>query len=101
MFCCIFINSDYFWIVSEIQEELRGLTRSLIFRVKIILYYERKGRYIMITFTVLALIALAVTVISIILLVVGGTGFIVVFGDLIICVVLIVMLIRFIFKRKN
>ena len=66
-----------------------------------ILYYERKERYIMITFTVLALIALAVTVISIILLVVGGTGFIVVFGDLIICVVLIVMLIRFIFKRKN
>ena len=55
----------------------------------------------MITFTVLALIALAVTVISIILLVVGGTGFIVIFGDLIICVVLIVMLIRFIFKRKN
>ena len=55
----------------------------------------------MILFITLCLLALAVAVISITMLVAGGTTFIVVFGDLIVCVFLIILLIRFAFKKKD
>ena len=59
----------------------------------------------MITFTVLCLIAIALMVIAIVLLTTGGVAFAVVFGDLIVCVFLIGLLIKFAFgsnkKKKN
>lgn len=55
----------------------------------------------MILFGILATIALIVAVIAISLLIVGGTGFIVIFGDLIVCVALIVLLIKGISKIKK
>ena len=55
----------------------------------------------MILFTALCLIALVVAVISIVLLVTGGVTFIAVFGDLIVCVFLIILLIKFAFGKKD
>lgn len=55
----------------------------------------------MVLFTVLFIIALILLVLGIATLAVGGTAFIVVFGDLIICVFLIGLLIKFLFFRKK
>lgn len=54
----------------------------------------------MITFTVLLLIALILLAIAIIGFVTGGVAFFVVFGDLIVCVFIIVMILRWLIKRK-
>lgn len=48
----------------------------------------------MILFTILAVIALAA-------LITGGAAFIVIFGDLIVCVFLIVLLMKWLFNRKR
>lgn len=55
----------------------------------------------MILFTALTLAALIFTIIAIILLITGGAAFTVVFGDLIVCVLLIALLIRFVFKKEK
>lgn len=55
----------------------------------------------MILFTILALIALILTILAVTILSVGGTAFIVIFGDIIVCVVLIALLIKFLAKRKK
>lgn len=54
----------------------------------------------MITFTILLLIALILLAIAIIGLVTGGVAFFVVFGDLIVCVFIIIMILRWLIKRK-
>jgi hypothetical protein len=56
---------------------------------------------IMILFTILATIAIIVFVIGVSMLIAGGAAFTVVFGDLIVCVALIVLLIKLLFGRKN
>lgn len=55
----------------------------------------------MILFTILATIAIIVFVIGVSMLIAGGAAFTVVFGDLIVCVALIVLLIKLLFGRKN
>lgn len=55
----------------------------------------------MILFTILTIVAAIVAVIALLSVIAGGAAFIVVFGDLIVCVAIIVLLIRLIFKRKN
>ena len=55
----------------------------------------------MILFTILALIALMLTLITVALISIGGTTFIMVFGDLIVCVVFIVLLMKLIFKKRK
>ena len=55
----------------------------------------------MILFTILAIIFLALIAIAILVISVGGTAFIVVFGDLIVCAALIGLLMRFLIKRKS
>ena len=55
----------------------------------------------MILFSILAIVLLLLVVISVLLLSVGGTAFIVVFGDLIVCALFIGLLIKFLFKRKK
>lgn len=55
----------------------------------------------MILFTILTIIAVIIGVIALALLVAGGTAFIVIFGDLIVCVFLIILLMKWLFGRKK
>lgn len=55
----------------------------------------------MILFITLCLIAIAIAVISILVLSAAGASFILVFGDLIVCVFLIVWLIKTVFGKKK
>ena len=55
----------------------------------------------MILLTILAIIATILAAIAFSALVVGGTAFVIIFGDIIVCVVFIVLLIRWLFKRKK
>lgn len=55
----------------------------------------------MVLLTILALILLILAVIVILAVSLGGATFIIVFGDVIVCAVFIVLIIRFIIKRKR
>ena len=55
----------------------------------------------MILFTLLMIALVVFAVITIITILIGGVGFIVVFGDLIICILLIVLIIKHFLKKKN
>lgn len=55
----------------------------------------------MILFSILAIILAILTVIAVAVLAIGGAASIVIFGDLIVCIALIVILMRFIIKRKR
>lgn len=55
----------------------------------------------MITFLALVLILVILAVVSVIILAVGGSAFILVFGDLIVCIAIIVWIIKHIFKKKK
>lgn len=54
----------------------------------------------MILFVILTTIALIVLVAGVSMLIAGGAAFTIVFGDLIVCVALIVLLIKLIFRKK-
>lgn len=55
----------------------------------------------MILTTILILIALIAAIVGIITLVAGGVGFIVVFGDIIVCVLFIVWIVKKLLKKKK
>lgn len=55
----------------------------------------------MVLFTILALILLILVVITIVAVAIGGAGFIIIFGDVIVCIVLIALLIKLLAKRKK
>ena len=55
----------------------------------------------MILFSILAIILAILVVIAIAVLAVGGAAGIVIFGDLIVCIALIVFLMRIMIKRKK
>lgn len=55
----------------------------------------------MVLLTILALILLILAVTVILAVSLGGSMFIIVFGDVIVCAVFIVLIIRFIIKRKR
>ena len=55
----------------------------------------------MILFTILTTIALIVLVFGVSMLIAGGAAFTIVFGDLIVCVALIVLLIKLLFGKKK
>ena len=55
----------------------------------------------MITFILLMIIALALAIVLAIIAAVGGAGFVMVFGDAIICVLLIIGIIKFTRFLKN
>lgn len=59
-----------------------------------------KEEYNMITFTILLISLLMLAVMSAIILLVGGAGFIAVFGDLIVCVLIIGLIVRLIKRRR-
>ena len=54
----------------------------------------------MILFTILLLTLLILTVITVVAVSLGGAAFIIVFGDVIVCIVLIALLIKFLAKRR-
>lgn len=62
---------------------------------------NNQGGKHMILLTILAIIATILAAIAFSALVVGGTAFVIIFGDIIVCVVFIVLLIRWLFKRKK
>lgn len=55
----------------------------------------------MILLTILALILASLFVITLVAIVLGGTGFIIIFGDVIVCIVFIALLIKFLIKRRR
>jgi hypothetical protein len=55
----------------------------------------------MILFCILALILLILAVIVVAAIGIGGAGFIVIFGDVIVCMVFIALLIKFLMKRRK
>ena len=55
----------------------------------------------MILFTILALIAILLTVVTILAISIGGSVAIILFGDVIVCVFIIVWLIKFISRRRR
>lgn len=54
----------------------------------------------MILFSILVLTLLILAVITVVAVSIGGAGFIIVFGDVIVCIVLIALLINYLAKRK-
>lgn len=55
----------------------------------------------MILFTILMITLLILAVITVTAISIGGAGFIIVFGDVIVCIVFIALLIKFLAKRKK
>lgn len=55
----------------------------------------------MILFTILAIVLVIVIVIAVTILAIGGSAFIIIFADLIVCAVLIALIMRAIFKRRH
>ena len=60
-----------------------------------------KGGKLVIILTILILMLFILTVFTIIALSVGGAAFIVIFGDVIVCILALVLFIRFLIKRKR
>lgn len=55
----------------------------------------------MILFTILLLITIILTVVAITLITVGGSAFIIIFGDLIVCIAILVFIMKAITKKKR
>lgn len=55
----------------------------------------------MVTFIILTIVLLVALVIAAVALLMGAAGFLVTFGDIIVCAALIALLIRFLIKKRN
>ena len=66
-----------------------------------IFYYEIKGGFKMITFILLAIILIALGIFTVVTAGAVGTAGIIVFGDVIVCIVLIVWIIKRLINRKD
>lgn len=55
----------------------------------------------MILFTILTIMLLVVAAVAVLAIGIGGGAFVVVFGDLIVCVVFIALIIRCLIRRKR
>lgn len=55
----------------------------------------------MITFIVTLITLLSLAAFAVVLILVGGTGFVVAFGDVIVCGLIIWLIIRFIIRRRK
>ena len=66
-----------------------------------IFYYEIKGGFKMITFILLAIILIALGIFTVVTAGAVGTAGIIVFGDAIVCIVLIVWIIKRLINRKD
>lgn len=59
------------------------------------------GIIIMVLFTILLIMAVLLFIAGLIIVSVGGTAFIIVFADVIVCVGFIVLIMRYLIKRKK
>ena len=66
-----------------------------------IFYYEIKGGFKMITFILLTIILIAFGIFTMVAVGAAGTAGIIVFGDAIVCIVLIVWIIKRLINRKD
>ena len=66
-----------------------------------IFYYEIKGGFKMIAFILLTIILIALTIFTVVAAGAVGTAGIIVFGDVIVCIVLIVWIIKRLINRKD
>ena len=55
----------------------------------------------MIIFTILAIMAVMSIISAVLILSVGGAAFIIIFGDVIVCVAIIIWILKRLFKRKK
>lgn len=55
----------------------------------------------MILFTILLTILIILVVITVSAIAIGGSAFIVIFGDVIVCIVFIVLIMKWLLKRRN
>lgn len=55
----------------------------------------------MITLAILTIISILLIAFAIFAISVGGSAFVIMFGDIIVCVALIMLLIRFIWRRRH
>lgn len=55
----------------------------------------------MILFLILLLTVILLTLITVIAISVGGTAFIILFGDVIVCIVILIWVMKHLFKRKR
>lgn len=55
----------------------------------------------MILFTILAIMCIIAMIIGVIILATGGAAFIIVFGDVIVCLIFIGLIIKWLFKSKK
>lgn len=55
----------------------------------------------MILFTILAVMFIIAMVVGVIMLATGGAAFIIVFGDIIVCLIFIGLIIKYLFGRKK
>lgn len=55
----------------------------------------------MVTFIILTIVLLVALVIAAVALLMGAAGFFVTFGDIIVCVALIALLVRFLIKKRK
>ena len=72
---------------------------SFIFRAESSPFYERR-REVMILFTILLLILLILVTITVIAISVGGSVAIVLFGDVFVCIFIIVLIMRRIIRNR-
>ena len=64
-------------------------------------YYDIKGGFKMITFIILAITLIALAIFTVVTVGAVGTAGIIVFGDVIVCIVLIVWVIKRLVNRKD
>lgn len=89
--------------IRERERESGNKLDSILFRDKYISLYEKlltlKEMENMILFTILALVALFLIIFTVVAVSIGGAAFIIIFGDIIVCIAIIVWIIKKILKK--
>ena len=92
-------HQQIFPVIGFIKIEPSG--SFFFFRELNIFYYEIKGGFKMITFILLTIILIALGIFTVVTAGAVGTAGIIVFGDVIVCIVLIVWIIKRLINRKD
>ena len=92
-------HQQIFPVIGFIKIEPSG--SFFFFRELNIFYYEIKGGFKMITFIILAITLIALAIFTVVTVGTVGAAGIIVFGDVIVCIVLIVWIIKRLVNRKD
>ena len=83
------------------MSEIGVLTRALIFSRKMQSALWKGGGFTMVLFTILLIVLLILVAITVAAISIGGAGIIILFGDVIVCILVIIWIMkRLINKRK-